>query len=224
MKDIPFYVPFAFFISVVATAWFFYRATYGSIKIICLFVAWMLLQSVIAITGFYTVTTSMPPRFIFLVLPPLITIIILFSTAKGRRFVDGLNSKQLVWLHTVRIPVELVLYWLFVGKQVPQLVTFEGSNFDILSGITAAPVAWFGYHKKAFPRWLLLLWNFICLLLLLNVVVHAILSAPFPFQVFGFDQPMLAVLYFPYVLLPGFIVPLVLLSHLVCIRQLIIKP
>ena len=166
----------------------------------------------------------MPPRFIFLVLPPLITIIILFSTAKGRRFVDGLNSKQLVWLHTVRIPVELVLYWLFVGKQVPQLVTFEGSNFDILSGITAAPVAWFGYHKKAFPRWLLLLWNFICLLLLLNVVVHAILSAPFPFQVFGFDQPMLAVLYFPYVLLPGFIVPLVLLSHLVCIWQLVIKP
>jgi hypothetical protein len=69
-----------------------------------------------------------------------------------------------------------------------------------------------------------LLWNFICLGLLVNIIVNAVLSAPFPFQQFGFSQPNIAVLYFPYVWLPCGIVPLVLLSHLAVIRQLSKKP
>ena len=57
----------------------------------------------------------------------------------------------------------------------------------------------------------------------INIVVNAILSAPFTFQQFAFDQPNVAVLYFPFVWLPCFIVPVVLFSHLVLIRQLLKK-
>ncbi|HUQ96495.1 MAG TPA: hypothetical protein VM010_02440, partial [Chitinophagaceae bacterium] len=39
----------------------------------------------------------------------------------------------------------------------------------------------------------------------------------------AFDQPDIAVLYFPFVLLPGVVVPVVLLSHLAAIRQLLVK-
>jgi hypothetical protein len=60
----------------------------------------------------------------------------------------------------------------------------------------------------------------ICLGLLINIVSNAILSAPFPFQQFAFDQPNIAVLYFPFIWLPCCVVPLVLLSHLAAIRQL----
>ena len=70
---------------------------------------------------------------------------------------------------------------------------------------------------------MILLWNFIALVLLINIVVNAVLSAPFPFQQFAFDQPNIAVLYFPFVLLPAFIVPIVLFGHLVSIRQLVRK-
>jgi hypothetical protein len=42
----------------------------------------------------------------------------------------------------------------------------------------------------------------------------------FPFQQFAFDQPNIAVLYFPFIWLPSCVVPLVLLSHLAAIRQL----
>jgi len=70
-------------------------------------------------------------------------------------------------------------------------------------------------------RRLLLVWNFICLCLLLNIVINAILAAPFPFQQFAFDQPNIAVLYFPFTWLPFFIVMIVLYSHLAAIRQLI---
>jgi hypothetical protein len=70
---------------------------------------------------------------------------------------------------------------------------------------------------------LLLAWNFICLGLLLNIVINAALSIRSPVQQFAFDQPNIAVLHFPFVLLPSFIVMIVLFSHLVAIQRLLKK-
>lgn len=101
------------------------------------------------------------------------------------------------------------------------LQTFEGRNFDIISGLTAPAIFYFGFIKNQIDKKLILVWNFICLGLLINIVVNAVLSAPFPFQKFAFDQPNIAVLYFPFNWLPSCVVPLVLLSHLATIRQLL---
>lgn len=136
---------------------------------------------------------------------------------------DNLDLKSLSILHVIRIPVEMILYWLFAYKTVPELMTFEGRNFDILSGLTAPFIFYFGFKTKQLGRKVILIWNFICLGLLLNIVTNAILSAPFTFQKFAFDQPNIAVLYFPFNWLPSIIVPLVLFSHLVTIRQLFIE-
>jgi len=116
--------------------------------------------------------------------------------------------------------VELVLYWLFIHKAVPQVITFEGSNFDVLSGITAPLIYYFGFVKNKLPNAVILVWNFICLSLLINVVYHAVLSVPTPLQQFGFEQPNIAITYFPFVLLPAFLVPLVLFAHMVVITRL----
>jgi hypothetical protein len=67
---------------------------------------------------------------------------------------------------------------------------------------------------------MILVWNFICLALLANIVINALLSTPFPFQQFAFDQPNIAILYFPFNWLPTFIVPVVLFGHLLSIRRL----
>jgi hypothetical protein len=125
-------------------------------------------------------------------------------------------------VHIVRIPVEITLFMLSTYKLVPELMTFGGRNFDILSGITA-PIVYFICFKNSQlkNRRLLLIWNFICLGLLLNIVINALLSAPFPFQQFAFDQPNVAILYFPFTWLPCFIVMIVLYSHLAAIRQLV---
>ena len=172
-------------------------------------------------TGFFTVTDTIPPRFVLLVGPPLLFILFLFLTRQGKQFIDSLDLKTLTLLHLIRIPVELVLFWLFLHQAIPQLMTFEGRNFDIISGLTAPLVYYFGFVKKILSPRIILLWNFVCLGLLFNIVINAILSAPTPFQQFAFDQPNIAVLYFPFVWLPGIIVPLVLFSHLAAIRQLV---
>jgi hypothetical protein len=224
MENIPAYVSIVFVLTTFLAVMLFYMANSRSFVAIVLVTLWLIVQGLVSLGGFYTVTDAFPPRFVLLVLPPLVFIAILFFTGAGRRYVDGLNPAVLTVLHIVRIPIELVLYWLFLNKAVPRLMTFAGRNFDILAGLSAPLIYYFGFSKRLIGRKMILLWNFICLGLLVNIVVNALLSAPFPFQQFGFSQPNIAVLYFPYVWLPCCVVPLVLLSHLAVIRQLWKRP
>ncbi|GGM88995.1 hypothetical protein GCM10010967_22170 [Dyadobacter beijingensis] len=179
---------------------------------------WMPLQILLSTNGFYLDTTSMPPHFALAIGPPLIFIVYL-ALFQRRMLITTSSLKNLTLLHTVRIAVELVLFLLFQMGEIPQLMTFEGSNPDILSGITA-PLVWLAYRKGLVGNRGLLVWNIICLGLLLNIVVRAILSAPTPFQQFAFDQPNTGLFKAPYVLLPAFIVPAVLFSHVAAILKL----
>jgi hypothetical protein len=101
-------------------------------------------------------------------------------------------------------------------------MTFEGSNFDILSGLSAPIVYYFGFVKKGLNRGMLIAWNIICLLLLINASRLAVLSMP-NFGLIGAEQPDIALGQFPFILLPAVIVPLVLFAHLASIRNLVIK-
>ena len=220
MENLPIYISTGFVATTLLTLFFLYKVANHSKKVLAVSLAWLAITATIGLSGFYLNTSVMPPRFLFLVGPPLVLILFLFTTPKGRAFIDRFNPAYATYLHVVRVPVELVLWALFIYHYVPELMTFEGRNFDVLSGITAPLVAYLGYTKVKLGKTLLLLWNFICLGLLVNIVTNAILSAPFPFQQFAFDQPNVGVLYFPFVWLPGFIVPSVLLCHLVSIRRL----
>ena len=221
MKDLPFYIPAIFVLTTGLTLWFFYRTTNRSRAALIIALLFLAVQMALGLMGFFQVTDTLPPRFVLLAPPPVLLIISLFFSAKGKHFLDSLDLKFLTLLHIVRIPVELVLYWLFLHQGVPELMTFEGRNFDIFSGLTAPLVYYFGFVKKKLSRKVILLWNFICLGLLFNIVINAILAAPTPIQQFAFDQPNIAILYFPFVWLAGFIVPVVLLAHLAAIRQLL---
>lgn len=223
IQDLPFYISLIFALATVATAWMLYIASGYSRRVLNITIAWLVIQALVALTGFYTKTDSLPPRFALLAGPAMLAIIMLFITAKGRAFLDNLNPKWLTWLHVVRVPVELTLFWLFLHDQVPQLMTFEGRNYDILAGITAPFIAYYGYTKAKLSRTALLTWNIISLGLLFNIVFTAVFSAPSPFQQFAFDQPNVAVLHFPFIWLPCYIVPVVLLAHLVSIRHLLVK-
>ncbi|TDE17121.1 hypothetical protein [Dyadobacter psychrotolerans] len=184
---------------------------------------WLTFQAVLTLNDIYkTNTNSLPPKIMLTgILPAILVIILLFATKKGRRFIDSLPPKNLTYLNVVRIPVEIVLYWLFLSKAVPELMTFEGRNFDILAGITAPFIAYFGLTKQKINNNVVLIWNIICLGLLANIVVNALLSAPSPIQKFAFEQPNIAILNFPFSWLPTFIVPIVLFGHLTSIRHLL---
>lgn len=218
MNNLPTFLP-AFFIAVVVATWLMlYRATRAPKFMWLLLMVWMAIQIALSANEFYMDTTSLPPHFALAVVPPVLFIIYL-AVFQRRMLIDNSSLHYLTLLHTVRIGVELALLFLFKIGEIPQLMTFEGSNPDILSGITA-PLIWIGYRKGLIGSKGLLIWNVACLGLLLNIVCRAILSAPTPFQQFAFDQPNIGVLKAPYVLLPAFIVPSVLYSHVAAIMKL----
>ncbi|MBP6391108.1 MAG: hypothetical protein KA352_09450 [Flavobacteriales bacterium] len=221
MQQVPFSIHASFVLTTLLTVWLFCRATHNARITWTVILAWLAVQSVVALTGFYTVTTTLPPRFILLIAPTLVAIAVLFLTRRGRRYLDALDPAALTLVHVVRVPVELVLYALFVYKTIPEGMTFAGSNLDILSGLSAPLIWWFGYRRGTLPRWALVAWNLFCIGLLVNIVGRAVLSAPFPFQQLAFDQPNIAVFYFPFVWLPCCVVPLVLLAHLASLRKLL---
>jgi hypothetical protein len=221
MKQIPEYLPAGFIIITFVSIFFFYYAACKNRVVLIILLAWLLLQTILGLSGFFLLTSTLPPRLFLLIMPPLLAVVAIFSTAKGRAFTDGLDMRMLTLLHTVRIAVEIILFGLFVYKAMPQLMTFEGRNFDILSGLTAPLVYYWVFVKKRLGTKTLLAWNCICLAILFFTVSNAILSVPGPFQRFGIDQPTVAVLYFPFVWLPGMVVPIVYFSHLVSIRRLL---
>lgn len=220
IENAPVYLHVTFLAATVFVAFMFLKACKWNKIAMALFAIWLPSQAYLGYNGFYLNTASTPSPMIFLIPPTLVLIVLLFATASGRRFIDTLDLKTLTLLHTVRIPVELCLYWLFVVNAVPELMTFEGTNFDIIAGITAPILYYLFFVKKSISRKVLLGWNIVMLLLLLNIVIIALLSAPLPIQQFAFDQPNVGILYFPFVWLPSFIVPIVLFSHLVTIWRL----
>ncbi|MEL6848546.1 MAG: hypothetical protein AAFP92_08510, partial [Bacteroidota bacterium] len=102
----------------------------------------------------------------------------------------------------------------------PEIMTFAGRNFDIIAGITAPLVAYFGYQKGQMSKGLLIAWNVLCLGLLLTIVSLAVLALPTSFQQIAMDSPNVAVINFPYIWLPVVIVPIVMFTHFVSLRQL----
>lgn len=232
LDNLPIYITLTFGLTTIATLWLFIWSVRSSsfnetqkqaTPILIGLIIWLVIQAVLTVNNIYNEdTNTFPPKILLLgILPTILTIILLFSTATGRRFIDSLPLKNLTYMNIVRIPVEIILYWLFLNKVVPELMTFEGRNFDILAGISAPIIAYFVFTKSKLSRKTILIWNFVCLGLLLNIVLNAFFSAPSPIQKFAFDQPNVAILNFPFCWLPTFIVPIVLFGHLVSIRQLI---
>lgn len=236
LNNLPIFIPVFFGLTTVLTIFLFlksvetppqYMARSGIPSIgktvLGVLIGWLVLQMIISLTGFYQKTDTLPPRFLLAVLPMLLLVIALFSSKKGENFIENLDLKALTYLHIVRIPVELTLLWLYQHGSIPEVMTFEGRNFDILSGITAPFIAYFGFTKKTLNSTVIIAWNLICLVLLFNIVVTAVLSAPTPLQQMAFEQPNRAILYFPFIWLPSVIVPLVLFAHLVVIKGLLKK-
>jgi hypothetical protein len=193
---------------------------YYKIILVALITGWLFFQWMLSANGYYLNFTGKPPRLALAMLPPFF-IILLIMVFKKKAWLTIFSLKTLTWIHIVRIPVELILWGLFIDKQIPQLMTFEGRNFDVFSGLTAPLIAYFCFTKNIWNKKIALVWNVVCLGLLLNILINGILSTPVRFQAFAFDQPNVAIAFFPLIWLPSFVVPVILFSHLVSIYQLI---
>lgn len=95
ISDLPIYVTIIFILTTILTIFFFYKATNNSKLTLVIIVTWVLLQAILSLSGFYKTTDTFPPRFALMVLPAVLFIIGLFVSAKGRDYIEGLDTKTL---------------------------------------------------------------------------------------------------------------------------------
>lgn len=212
-----------FIITTLVCLALFHYSNLKNSKLTIIIIGYATVQSTLAYFGFYQNINAIPPRVVFIMLP---FFTFLYLGLRGDILKNILAQKSLAkstLVHTVRIPVEIVLYLLYTYQMVPKLMTFEGRNFDILIGLLA-PITAFLFHKQKINHQHLLLFNFIGLGFVLFILINGVLSAQSPLQQFAFQQPNKAILYFPFILLPSIIVPIVIYTHLTDIIFILNKP
>lgn len=218
IEQLPNWINVLFLVTWVSTLIFYYYANNRALKTTLIILLGSIIQSILAYSGFYNNSMSFPPRYVLLLVPPVIFIVYALNFKKD----VILKNRKLeisTLSHLVRIPVEICLLFLFFHKMIPELMTFEGRNFDIVAGITALPMA-FALSKNKLKINFLIIWNIICLCLVVFIAINGILSAESVLQQFAFDQANKAINYFPFILLPGIIVPIVIYTHLTDLLKL----
>jgi len=189
--------------------------------------AWLGVTGLLAAVGFFEEWKSLPPRFVLVIVPPLLAIVALARSSAVIPLIAATPPGWLVGAQAFRIVVEVVLWALVVARAAPEIMTFTGTgrNFDVAVGITALIVpALLGRGDRPERRRLALWWNVAGILILVNTVLHAILATPTRFQLFLTSPPNTFIASFPYVWLPGFLVPLAWALHVLSIRQLARAP
>jgi len=185
--------------------------------------AWVIFISLLSISGFIQDFSTLPPKFFSVLIIPLIGIISLMFTKTLKEILLFIPPQNIIRLQSFRIAVEVLLWLLFIQNLLPVQMTFEGRNFDILSGVSAPIIAHFCFMKKNWSRTAAIVWNLIGIGILINIVVIAILSMPTPFRFFMNEPANTILTYFPFIFLPGLLVPLAYGLHLVSLTQLLHK-
>lgn len=232
MENIPNYVSGTFIAIVVAVLAFLIYAVNvtaatksktTTVVVTLVILTWILSISFLSINAFF-LDFSLPPKLFLFIGTCVFGIALLFIVPRSRAFLGKMPITTLHYLHIVRVPVEMVLWWLGIWSLVPMEMTFEGSNFDIVSGISAPFAAVFLVGARNKNRIGAIIWNLIALGLLVNIVATAIQFTPYFYDTSTSAVPAnKGVFYFPYILLPTFVVTSVLFCHVVSLYQLTTK-
>lgn len=174
--------------------------------------AWLLLLSVGSLSGFFSDFSGFPPKMALALFTPLIFLLLLWWRAGHglQTLLAAVPASWTIYIQSFRLIVEILLWRLFITGHLPERMTFEGANFDILAGITAPLVAFWWIRQKRYA-WAFF-WNLAGLGLLCTIVGIALLTMPSPFRVF-FDAENTVIATFPIIFLPAVLVPIAYYCH-----------
>jgi hypothetical protein len=181
--------------------------------------AWFLLLAMSAVSGVYL--DERRPRFLFYAVPAFVAVAALFSARWLKAVLRAVPTWWIPALQTLRLGGGASLFAAWSIGLAPWGLAGTAGTGDLLVGLSAAGVAWALAYTVWGARPLAWVWNVVGLLDILHTLFRAVTSAPGPQRLF-FEEPANRIpAVFPFVYLPGFIVPLTILLHLLSLRQLL---
>ena len=180
--------------------------------------AWISVVSAASYAGLLLPRRGPPLPFALMVAGVILCGILLARSRFGDRFARGLPLGLLVGFQAFRLPLELAMHRAYTKGVMPEQMSYSGRNFDIVTGITALLLG-IALMSTRVPRAVIQVWNVLGLVLLVNIVTVAIMSAPM-FAYFGPDRLNVFVMKMPYTLLPAVMVLAAWAGHLIIFRAL----
>lgn len=186
---------------------------------IALVLALVVADGALALSGVLARFDRLPPPFLPFVLGGLGFGVAIAFGPLGRLLATHTSLAALVGFQSFRILAEALIFNGVHEGIAPVQLSFEGLNFDIVTGVTAIPVA---LYLRRHPRatGVARAWTFMGLGFLVIIFVVATLSMPGPFRRFMSEPSNAWVMTFPYVLLPGVLVVAAFAGHLIVLRKL----
>lgn len=193
-------------------------------KFLLISISWISFVSLLSLTGFLSNFSTFPPRVVLIIIIPLLFFIFFIAPSKKvNKHLESSPTHVLIFLQAFRIPVEILLWVLYKADALPIQMTYDGLNYDIVTGILAIPVGYYLFKKSAAHKFVGIIFNIIGLLLLVNIVSIAILSMPSPIRYFMNEPANVAVTWFPIVFLPAYLVPMAYYMHILSLKQLLLR-
>jgi hypothetical protein len=182
--------------------------------------AWLVVTGVLAASGVLARFDVRPPPFVITFVVTVLGTAALAWSPFGRRFAAELPFVALIGFQAFRLPLELVMHQAATAKIMPEVMTFTGYNFDIVTGVTALLLGLYAWlSKRPLPRPLIMVWNFMGQILLFVIVGVAFAATPV-FRAFGDGQVNTFVAEFPYIWI-AVSVAAALFGHIVTLRKLL---
>ena len=157
-----------------------------------------------------------PPPLLLL----LLSMVVFLVWASRRAWLVRLCELSLKWLvgfQAFRIIVEVMIHQAVAEGIAHPTMTWSGTNFDIVAGMSALLLAPFADRVD---RRFLQVWNLLMAGVLIITVVTAVLAMPTPFRQIGGDPPNVWLSQFPFVWLPTVLLLYAWLGHVVLFTRL----
>jgi hypothetical protein len=175
---------------------------------------WSIATAALSVSGFLDAWS--PPRMLLLFVGMLAFLAWAARQPWTQRLGD-LPLRLLVGFQAFRIAVEFALHEAVEQGIAPPTLTWTGTNWDMVPGVTALLLIPF---VERLDRRTLQAWNLTMASVLVVTVATSLLAAPTPFRLIQGDPANVFIAGFPFVWLPMILVPSAWLGHIVLYRRL----
>jgi hypothetical protein len=198
----------------VSAAYLPRRMTFAIIAGLAIWLAYVGLFSAL---GYMRDPSLRPPGIVWLIGPFLLFVVFVVRSNMGARVAAAIPLWLILGFESFRIGVELLIHRLWEDGLVPKLLTYAGGNVDMFVGLSAPIIAWIVARGRLGLR-LAMGWNVLGLLSLANAAASSMLTGPL--KLISTEVPNVAMGFFPYSFIPGFLAPLAVTLHVLAIRAI----
>jgi hypothetical protein len=192
----------------------------GRLTVLIALGAWFVLVLAIGATGALSPAGGGAPALGLTVILPIAALVgAYFALPSVKNAMATTPLPALIGLHAIRL-LGFTFIILYAEGRLPAPFAPSAGWGDVFIGATALPLAWAIMRFGARLRPLVILWNALGVADLVVALTLGPLSAPGPLQVFVGPPDSSPMTNLPWLIIPGFLVPILLFIHIVIFNRL----